>query len=124
MRLPVPVPDLPLQLVHEDDVGSALHACVVAAGPPGAYNIAGEGVLSLVDVARELGLAPVRIPAAATYPTARALAAVPLLPSFAQWVEAASHPAIMDTAKARSALGWTPRYSGLDALRDALGARP
>jgi nucleoside-diphosphate-sugar epimerase len=27
----------------------------------------------------------------------------------------------MDTAKARAQLGWTPRYTGLQALRDALG---
>ncbi|MCA1712116.1 MAG: NAD-dependent epimerase/dehydratase family protein, partial [Actinobacteria bacterium] len=51
-RLPVPVPamvpDLPLQFIHEDDVGRALLQCVVAAGPPGAYNIAGDGVLSMV----------------------------------------------------------------------------
>src|SRR5687768_7735085 len=65
-RLPVPVPglvpDLPLQFIHEDDVGSALLLCVVAAGPPGAYNIAGDEVLSLVDVARELRIIPVALP--------------------------------------------------------------
>ena len=39
--IPVPAPDLPMQFIHEDDVGQALLACVVAEGPPGAYNIAG-----------------------------------------------------------------------------------
>ncbi|WP_324277108.1 NAD-dependent epimerase/dehydratase family protein [Blastococcus brunescens] len=38
----------------------------------------------------------------------------------AEWVEAASRPAIMDTTKAREKLGWRPRYSGLEALRDTL----
>jgi nucleoside-diphosphate-sugar epimerase len=123
-RLPVPVPalvpDLPLQLIHEDDVGSALVQCIVAAGPPGAYNIAGDGVLSAVDVAREVGFLPVRVPARPTQAAARVLARVPFLPSSAQWVEAASHPAVMDTTKARTELGWTPRYTGLQALRDTL----
>jgi nucleoside-diphosphate-sugar epimerase len=32
-------------------------------------------------------------------------------------VEAISHPAIMDTAKARTELGWDPHYSALQALR-------
>src|SRR3712207_1502906 len=45
-RIPVPVPaiapETPLQLIHEDDVGQALLKCVVAEGPPGAYNIAGD----------------------------------------------------------------------------------
>ncbi|HVM27766.1 MAG TPA: NAD-dependent epimerase/dehydratase family protein [Mycobacteriales bacterium] len=123
-RLPVPVPalvpDLPLQFVHEDDVGSALVQCVVAAGPPGAYNIAGDGVLSAVDVARELGFLPLPLPAGPTHAAARALSRLPFLPSFAEWVEAGSHPAVMDTAKAKEQLGWSPRYSSLEALRDTL----
>jgi nucleoside-diphosphate-sugar epimerase len=77
-RLPVPVPvlvpDLPLQFIHEEDVGQALLKCVLAEGPPGAYNIAGDGVLSGADVTRELGLAPVAIPARAVHAAARAAA--------------------------------------------------
>ena len=51
---------------------------------------------------------------------ARAIAAVPLLPPVAQWVEAASHPAIMDTARAKKELGWAPRFPALAALRDTV----
>jgi len=43
--VPVPVPTLPLQLVHEQDMGQALLWCVMAAGPPGAYNIAADGIV-------------------------------------------------------------------------------
>ena len=68
-RLPVPVPvvvpEFPLQFVHEDDVGQALLLCVVGAGPPGAYNIAGDGVLTAADVAREFGALPLPVPAGA-----------------------------------------------------------
>jgi nucleoside-diphosphate-sugar epimerase len=120
VRIPALVPDLPLQLVHEDDVGAALLACVVGNGPPGAYNIAGDGELSTLDVARELGFAPVRVPAGPTYAAARAFSRLPMLPSAAQWVEAASHPAVMDTSRAREHLGLTPRYSSLEALRSVL----
>src|SRR6516165_7232443 len=56
--IPVPTPDLPMQFIHEDDVGQALLRCVLAEGPPGAYNIAGDGVVSAADVVRELGLTP------------------------------------------------------------------
>ena len=57
---------------------------------------------------------------------ARAIAALPLLPPVAQWVEAASHPAIMDTTRAKKELGWAPRFTALEALRDTLrqGLRP
>src|SRR5947209_4723006 len=65
-RLPIPVPvmvaGVQLQFIHEDDVGRALLKCALGEGPPGAYNIAGDGVLSGTDVARELGFTPVAIP--------------------------------------------------------------
>jgi len=48
------------------------------------------------------------------------VAALPFLPPVAQWVEAASHPAIMDTSRAKQELGWVPRYTALDTLRDTL----
>ena len=118
--LPVAVPAVPLQLVHEDDVGAALLACVLAAGPPGAYNIAGDGVLTLADVAREYGALTVPLPAGPARLAARAAARLPFLPPAAEWVEALSSPVLMDTAKAREQLGWRPRYSGLEALRATL----
>ncbi|MGY2128495.1 NAD-dependent epimerase/dehydratase family protein [Blastococcus sp. SYSU DS0617] len=126
-RLPVPlpllVPEHPLQLVHEEDVGRALQLCVVGAGPPGAYNIAGEGVVTAADVAREFGALPIRLPAGPGQAAARAVSRLPFLPPVAEWVEAASRPAIMDTTRAREQLGWRPRYSGLEALRDTLRDR-
>jgi nucleoside-diphosphate-sugar epimerase len=118
--VPVLVPALPIQFVHEEDVGEALLRCVVAAGPPGAYNIAADEVLTVADVVRELGLRPVSFPAGPVQATARALSALPFLPPAMQWVEAASHPAIMDTTRARQELGWVPRYSAIEALRDTL----
>lgn len=127
-RLPLPVPLLvpehPLQLVHEEDVGRALQLCVVGAGPPGAYNIAGEGVVTAGDVAREFGALPVRLPAGPAQAAARAVSRLPFLPPVAEWVEVAARPAIMDTTRAREQLGWRPRYTGLEALRDTLRDRP
>jgi nucleoside-diphosphate-sugar epimerase len=124
-RLPVPlpaiVPDLPIQFIHEDDVGRALLQCVVAAGPPGAYNIAADDVLSSVDVAREVGLVPLRVPGAPAQVVARFVSRLPFLPPVAQWVESVSHPAIMDTTRAKTDLDWTPRLTARQALREALG---
>jgi nucleoside-diphosphate-sugar epimerase len=115
--LPALVPDLPFQLIHQDDVAEALRLCVLGAGPPGAYNIAADDVVTGVDVARELGLRAVRIPGRPVAAAARAVSSLPFLPSGAQWVEAVSHPAIMDTTKAKTRLGWTPRHSAIDSLR-------
>lgn len=118
--LPVLVPDLPVQFIHEDDVGEALLRCVLGAGPPGAYNIAGDGVLSAVDVVRALGFWPIALPGRPAQALARRVAQLPYLPSFAQWVEAISQPAIMDTTRAKTELGWTPNYSGIEALQATL----
>jgi nucleoside-diphosphate-sugar epimerase len=123
-RLPVPVPvlapEFPLQFVHEDDVGAALLQCIVAAGPPGPYNVAGDGVLTTADVVREFGGLPIPVPAGPAELAARVVARLPFLPPAAEWVEAASRPAIMDTARAKELLGWQPRYTGLEALRATL----
>ncbi|HEX4978285.1 MAG TPA: NAD-dependent epimerase/dehydratase family protein [Nocardioides sp.] len=118
--LPVLLPDLRLQLIHEEDVGLALLQCVVGAGPPGAYNIAADDVVGLHDVARELGMLPLPVPTRPTRAGARLLARAPRLPQVAEWVEAAAHPALMDTTRARTELGWEPQWSAIEALRDTV----
>jgi nucleoside-diphosphate-sugar epimerase len=120
MPFPVPVPELPAQLVHEADVGQALAQCVVAAGPPGAYNIAADGIITTSTIARELGITSFPVSPRPTQATARVLAALPFLPPVAQWVEAACHPAIMDTTRAKEHLGWTPTFTALETLQDTL----
>jgi nucleoside-diphosphate-sugar epimerase len=120
--LPVPVlaPTMPVQFIHEDDVGQALLLCVLGAGPPGAYNITGDGVLTGPQLARELGFTPVPVPAGAVQPWARLVAGLPFVPPAVEWAEAASHPAIMDASRAKEELGWEPRYTSREALRDTL----
>jgi nucleoside-diphosphate-sugar epimerase len=121
LRFPFPVlvPELTAQFIHEDDVGQALLLCVVGAGPPGAYNIAGDGVMTGAEVARQFGLAAIPIPGAFVQAAARAMTLLPL-PAQAEWVEAATQPSIMDTTKARRELGWHPRYTSIQALRDTI----
>lgn len=115
----VPLP-VPVQFVHQDDVGQAFMRCIAGDGPPGPYNLAGDGVLAGDEVVRELGLTPLPIPSAVTKAAAGAVARVPLAPPSVQWAEAMTHPSIMDTTRAKRELGWTPRYSSLEALRDTL----
>ena len=67
-RLPVAVlPDtgIPFQVVHHDDVASALVAAVRGAGSPGIYNLAGPGELTPRDLASALGWHSVPFPNAA-----------------------------------------------------------
>ena len=125
LPIPLPAPEAPIQFIHEDDVGSALLACVLAQGPPGAYNIAAQDTLTAADVVQALGFRAVPLPGALLYRASSAAAAMiarlPLAPPAAAWIEAVSHPAIMDTSKAREELGWSPRHSARQTLRETLG---
>ncbi len=44
------------------------------------------------------------------------------LPAQAQWIAAFREPVIMTTAKARRELGWRPRHSALETLRETITA--
>ena len=58
LKLPFPDPGFPLQLVHHDDVAAAIALAAVTSAPPGAYNIAGDGEITLSEVTAALGGAP------------------------------------------------------------------
>jgi len=47
LRPVLPDPGVPFQLVHHDDVASALCAAVLGLGEPGVYNLAGPGELKI-----------------------------------------------------------------------------
>ncbi|WP_375481747.1 NAD-dependent epimerase/dehydratase family protein [uncultured Jatrophihabitans sp.] len=118
-----PNPGVPLQLVHHDDVASAIALAASGAGVPGAYNLAGEGEITLGDVARATGTRSVRVPQATVRLASAAIARLPLMPSAAEWVHIGRTSVVMDTFRARSLLGWDPQYTSkqtLDALAGSL----
>jgi nucleoside-diphosphate-sugar epimerase len=122
-RLPVAVPAVPVpqpvQFVHEDDVGQAFVRALLD-GPPGTYNIAGDGYLTGAEVMRELGFRPLPFPGRLARAAASAVIRLPRRPAAFDWAEAATHPIVVDSTKAKRELGWRPRYSSLEALRDAV----
>jgi UDP-glucose 4-epimerase len=121
LKPPVPDPGNPLQLVHHDDVATAIALAATQSAAAGAYNIAGDGVLSVSDVAEALGGRPVRVPAAAATATSAVIARLPFVPSAAEWLHIARTSVVMDTSKAKTQLGWTPRYTSAQTL-EALAA--
>lgn len=118
----VPDPGYPLQLVHHDDVAAAIALAAVAPAPPGAYNIAGDGLVTVSDVARALGGRPVRVPGAAASAASAALSRLPFIPSALEWMHVARTSVVMDTSKAKRDLGWKPTYTSAETLA-ALAAR-
>jgi nucleoside-diphosphate-sugar epimerase len=118
LRAVIPDPGNPLQLVHHDDVASAIAAAALGSGAPGAYNIAGDGTVSVTDVANALGAVPVRVPRMAAVAASEVVARVPWVPSLAEWVHVARHPVLMDTTRAKELLGWSPEHTGPATLRE------
>jgi UDP-glucose 4-epimerase len=114
----------PFQLVHHDDVAAAIRAAVLGRGEAGTYNLAGEGEITVTDVARELGWRAVRVPRAAVSATAEVVSRVPLVPAEVGWLNAVRKPVLMDTSKARRGLRWRPRFDAAETLRETVeGAR-
>jgi UDP-glucose 4-epimerase len=116
VRPVLPDPGLTMQLVHHDDVASAVAAAVLGAGPPGAYNLAGPGTVTSRDYALAVGALPVTVPGALVGLGSRVLAASPYTPAWAEWLHALRVPMLMDTRKARDLLGWSPRHTAAETL--------
>ena len=118
----IPDPGVPFQLVHHDDVASALRAAVVGRGQPGTYNLAGPGEVTMSDLARELHWYSVPLPDLAVDAAAQVVARLPFMPDEASWIEAARTPVLMSTAKARRELRWRPRHDARSTLHDTVVA--
>jgi UDP-glucose 4-epimerase len=118
----LPNPGVPFQLVHHDDVATALEAGVLGRGEPGIYNLAADGTLTLADLADALGWYSVPVPELAVGATAELVARLPFVPAEAQWIESLRRPVIMDTSRARSVLGWEPRHDARETLEQMVRA--
>ncbi len=112
----IPDPGVAMQLVHHDDVAAAIALAVAGAGEPGAYNLAGDGELSLREVAAATGTRSVRVPRAAAVAASRAVARLPMLPAGAEWIHVVRSSVVMDTSRAKNVLGWRPQYTGRETL--------
>jgi UDP-glucose 4-epimerase len=118
----LPDPGVPFQLVHHDDVATALRAAVLGRGEPGVYNLAGPGELTMSDLADALGWYSIPLPELALDTTAELIARLPFVPSEAQWIETLRTPVLMDTTKARRELRWRPRHDARETLRTMVDA--
>lgn len=120
----LPDPGAEFQLVHTLDVASALRAAVEGAGPPGRYNLAGPGSMSIARMARACGWWSVPVPGAAVAALSEVANRIPGLPPEVEWLNAFRAPTMMETRKARDELGWTPEWDAEATMRETVsGAR-
>jgi UDP-glucose 4-epimerase len=116
------VPDidgLRVQAVHTRDVAEAYRLAVVgeASGP---FNIAAEPVLDARTIAQALGARVVPMPPSAARAAMATTWRLRLQPTPPGWLDMGLAVPIMDTTRAHEVLGWEPRHSSLEAIRDVL----
>jgi UDP-glucose 4-epimerase len=120
-RLPVlPLPArLVLQFVHADDVAQAVDLAITARAG-GAFNLAAEPTLGPAALAALVGARRLPLPERLLRTAATATWRARLQPTDAGWVDLALGVPVMDTARAREVLGWSPRHTATDAVRELL----
>jgi UDP-glucose 4-epimerase len=120
----LPDPRVPIQLVHHDDVARAMAAAICGDGPPGAYNLAGKGEVGIADIAGALGWRSLPVPRPAVNLGTTAARRLTFVSPKLEWATALDTPVLMDTAKARRALGWEPQHDARETLAETVaGAR-
>ena len=110
---------LVFQAVHAHDAGEAYRLAVVgdARGP---FNLAAEPELDGAAIGRLLGARPVPVPAPLLRGAASVSFRLRLQPTEPGWLDLALGVPLMDVTRARDELGWVPRRSATDAMRELL----
>ncbi|CAM4086267.1 NAD-dependent epimerase/dehydratase family protein [Kibdelosporangium persicum] len=120
--LPVPLwTGMRLQLVHSEDVADALRL-IVEHGAVGAFNLAAEPVLDADEIAGRFGGRRVPVPLGVLTAAAWATWRAGLQPLHPGWVRLADQASLVDSAKARTELGWTARHDPFGTLDELVGA--
>lgn len=116
-RIPV-VPDVPglrFQAVHSDDLGEAVRLALVS-DARGAFNIAADPVVDMATLAGLLRARLVPVPRGAVRAVIAAAWHSRLVPASPGLFDAVLRLPVMDTARARDVLGWSPQHSSTEAL--------
>jgi UDP-glucose 4-epimerase len=110
---------LRFQAVHSADAAEA-YRLAIGKDVSGAFNIAADPVVDTAVIAGLLEARSLRTPVRPLRALLAAAWRLHLVPASPQLFDAVLRLPIMDTARARGELGWTPRYSALEAIREFL----
>lgn len=123
LRVGLPVLPWPtgarMQAVHADDVAEAVVAVLVG-GHTGAFNVAASDVLRGPEIATVTGGRVLPVPRAMARTALAAAWDLRLAGQGPGWLDLAASVPVLGTARARTELGWSPQWSGRDALADAV----
>jgi nucleoside-diphosphate-sugar epimerase len=122
---PRALPVLPLprglrtQAVHSQDVGEA-YRLAVTREVRGPFNIAADPPLDRDTLSRMFQARALELPPALLRALVMLAWQLRLQPTSPGWLDMGMSLPLMDTARARSELGWTPQFSSYQALEELL----
>ncbi len=105
--------------MHANDVADALIR-ILRGQAGGAFNLASEPIVRAVDLATILGARLVDTSPAVVRRTTDLSFRSHLQPTEAGWFDMAMSAPILDTARARDTLQWSPSVDAKDAIRSIL----
>jgi UDP-glucose 4-epimerase len=115
------LPDPGVQFVHEDDVVSAVVA-LLDGRLSGAFNVAGDGVMSAEECASIVGLPRRRVPLRAYRRFAALMWRVRASEAPPGSLDFAVYPWIVSAQKLKDAAGWAPRFSSRETFEITMRA--
>jgi UDP-glucose 4-epimerase len=116
--------DARLQFLHEDDAVAAMHHAVIT-DAKGAFNVAGDGVLSLSAAVAKVRRVPLPLPGILSSITGTFLGRNGLVEFAPENADFLKFGRVVDTTRMREVLGFSPRFTtsqAFDVLADRLGA--
>ena len=119
----IPVfPDTPgfrFQAVHSHDVAEAYRLAITGAAS-GPFNVAADPVLDPRELARLLEARLVRVPGSALRAVTALTWRLHLQPTPAGWIDLALGVPLLDSTRARTELGWSPKRTASEAFLEIL----
>lgn len=114
--------DSPFVFVWADDV-AAIIARAATGGPAGIYNVAGDGALTVPEIAGRLGKKLLTIPAWALTAALAVGSRLRLTEHGPEKVRFLRYRPVLDNTALTTTFGYTPRYSSAEAFEAYLAAR-
>jgi UDP-glucose 4-epimerase len=110
------------QLIHEDDLGEALHLAFQK-DVPGVYNVTADDAVTTEWCFRTAGAIVFRLPAFVLRPLANLGFKLHLFPASGGWVDLSKYTVFGLSHKFKKATGWKPKYTSEQAFLTYIEAR-
>jgi UDP-glucose 4-epimerase len=114
--------DARLQLLHEQDALGALERATMA-GKSGTYNIGAAGIIMMSQAIRRSGRIPLPVPRSALWALDSLVRATRYTELDREQLNYLSYGRVMDTARMRNDLGYSPKWTTAEAFDDYVRGR-